>query len=166
MLLIMQVACAKKGQSANVFWDLGSSLNFIREDFARSCGFKGVEKTLGVTTLGNVNTVMTVTYYTCSLRDIDGNLESFEAYGMETITGAVSKIGEKRLKKLFPHLPGKTLRTLLRGRVVQVLIGALHPSWHPDKVERARGGGDFWIWRGKFGSCVGKRCLQIVEGNA
>ena len=164
MLLIMQVSSPRKGIEANVFWDLGSSLNFVREDFAKLCGFKGVEKKLAVTTLGNVNTVMSVMYYTCSLRDVDGNLEFFEAYGMETITGAVSKIGASRLKNLFPHLSSKTISTLLRGKSVQVLLGALQPSWHPDKVERARGGGDFWIWRGKFGSCVGGRCPGVVEG--
>ena len=59
MLLIMQVSSPKRGIIANVFWDIGSSLNFIREDFAKKCGFKGVEKKLGVTTLGNVNTCMT-----------------------------------------------------------------------------------------------------------
>lgn len=31
-----------------------------------------------------------VTEYRCSLRDVDGNLEIFEAYGMETITEQLS----------------------------------------------------------------------------
>ena len=114
--------------------------------------------------MGNVNTCMSVLYYTCSLRDVDGKIEFFEAYGMETITGAVSKIGAGRIKKLFPHLSDKTIRQLQRREEVDVLLGALHPSWHPERVERARSGGDFWIYRGKFGSCVGGRCPGMVEG--
>ena len=39
---------------ANVFWDLGSTFNFITIRFAKKCGFKGEEKELNVTTLGNV----------------------------------------------------------------------------------------------------------------
>ena len=37
MLLIMQVSSPKRGIIANVFWDMGSSLNFVREDFAKRC---------------------------------------------------------------------------------------------------------------------------------
>ena len=39
---------------ASVFWDIGSTSNFIREAFARACGFKGSERTLSVTTLSKV----------------------------------------------------------------------------------------------------------------
>ena len=43
VLSIMQVSVSKS-KSASVFWDLGCSSNFVREEFAISCGFKGKEQ--------------------------------------------------------------------------------------------------------------------------
>ena len=42
LLLIMQVRVTKR-ILASVFWDIGSTSNFIREAFARACGFRGRE---------------------------------------------------------------------------------------------------------------------------
>ena len=119
---------------------------------------------MNVTTLGDVVMDITVTTYSCALRDVNGNLEYFEAYGMETITGNVSKISTAHLKKLFPNMSDQQLDKLQRGSVVDVLIGICHPSWHPLPVEKAQGGGDFWKYRGKFGECVGGCYPGLVEG--
>ena len=164
MLSIMKVLSPKKGVDANVFWDLGSTDNFVRDSFAKMCGFKGREENLNVTTLGDVVTDITVTTYNCSLRDANGNVEHFEAYRMETITGSVSKIGAAHLKELFPNMTDQMINKLQRGSDVDVLIGICHPSWHPERVERAKGKGDFWMFRGKFGVCVGGRYPGMVEG--
>ena len=164
VLLIMQVQCLRRGVRANTLWDSGCTSNFVREEFAKSCGFKGKEADLSVTTLGSVITDITVITYTCFLRDVNGKVESFEAYGMETITGKLSKIGSWRIKKLFPHLSDDTVQMLTRGDRVDVLIGISHPSWHPERAEKAKGGGDFWIYRGRFGSCLGGRYPGIKEG--
>ena len=166
ILLVMQVRCARRSLVANVFFDLGSMSNFIREAFARMNGFKGTEEHLNVTTLGGVTTDLTVMRYECSLRDVDGKLETFEAYGMETITGCLSKVNASTIKTLFPHLSQREIDVLQRGDDVDVLIGMAHASWHPERVERARGGGDFWIYRGKFGSCLGGRYPGISEGTS
>ena len=166
ILLVMQVRCARRSLVANVFFDLGSMSNFIREAFARMNGFKGTEEHLNVTTLGGVTTDLTVMRYECSLRDVDGKLETFEAYGMETITGCLSKVNASTIKTLFPHLSQREIGVLQRGDDVDVLIGMAHASWHPERVERARGGGDFWIYRGKFGSCLGGRYPGISEGTS
>ena len=50
-----------------------------------------------------------------------------------------------------------------RGKGVDFLIGMKHPSWHPERAERARGSGDLWLFRGKFGSCIGGRHHEIKE---
>ena len=55
VLCIMQVP-APRGLTASVFWDSGSSSNFIRETFAKLCGFRGKPDTLSVTTLGGAVT--------------------------------------------------------------------------------------------------------------
>ena len=164
LLLIMKVLTARRGKEADVFFDLGSDENFVSEEHARQMGFKGKEDHLNVTTLGNVVTELTVMRYRCSLRDVGGKLEFFEAYGMETITGNVSQVGAERLKKFFPRLSVDQIQKLQRGTKVDFLIGMGHPSWHPERVEQSVGGGDFWRYEGKFGSCVGGRCPGLAEG--
>ena len=155
VLLIMNVRSVK-GNVASVFWDGGCSSNFVREAFAKICGFKGHEETLCVTTLGGVVTdYHKVISYKCSLRTVDGDWLEFEAYGMECITGALMKIHENTIRKLFPRLDRRTVECLKRGSNVDMLIGMKHPSWFPERAERATGGGDFWLYRGMFGVCVG-----------
>ena len=53
VLSIMQVKACKKGLTASVFWDLGCTSNFVREQFAKACGFKGKSKKLIVKTLND-----------------------------------------------------------------------------------------------------------------
>ena len=53
VLLIMKVRTVRNGV-ANVFFDSGCTSNFVREDFAKSCGFKGKQEELSVTTLVGV----------------------------------------------------------------------------------------------------------------
>ena len=154
----------KKGAGASVFWDSGSTSNFVREGYAKSMGFTGRIEHLCVTTLGGDVKDITVTTYTCSLRDTDNKLNEFEAYGLDSITGVLTHMKFPSIKKLFPNLSNTIIRNLMRGNVVDFLIGLKHPSWQPDKAERAKGEGDFWIYRGKFGQCLGGRHPDIVEG--
>ena len=164
LLLIMKVKTTRKGVFTSVFWDNGCTSNFVQEQFARESGFRGRKENLSVTTLGGVvSEYVSVMVYSCSIVDIDGNVEYFEAYGMETITGAVTEIGRLKIKRLFPHLSEANINMLQRHSDVNILLGIGHPSWHPDRTEKARGGGDFWIYRGKFGSCVGGRHPEIKE---
>ena len=163
VLLIMQVRTLRK-DSASVFWDNGSDSNFVRDAYAKKCGFKGKQVNLCVTTLGGVDKdYISVTVYTCYLVDVDGKTEKFDAYGMSCITGSVTKINFQTIKRLFPHLSDKFINKLLRGDVVDFLIGMLHPSWHPQRAEKAQGGGDFWVWRGRFGACIGGRHREMRE---
>ena len=156
ILLIMNVRTLINNILAVVFWDSGCTSNFIRDAFAKQCGFRGKEETLSVTTLGGVVTeYKKVISYQCTLRDENGHLHTFKAYGMDSITGDVSRVDPQKLKQLFPHTPASTLKRLERGSQVDVLIGYGHPSWHPVKSEKAPGGGDLWIHKSIFGECVG-----------
>ena len=79
-----------------MFWDLGSMSNFIREAFAKACGFKGREKTLSVVTLGGVETDhMKVILYSCKMMAVDGKIYQFEAYGIKNITGILSMLRQE-----------------------------------------------------------------------
>ena len=50
---------------------------------------------------------------------------------------------------LFLHLSDRLVQMLQRGDKVDVLIGISHPSWQPERAEKAKASGDFWIYRGK-----------------
>ena len=88
----------------------------------------------------------------------------FKAYGIECITSQVSSVGYDKLRRFFPQVTDKLIHQLQRKSQVDVLIGLPHPSMHPERTVRAKGGGDFWIYEGQFGSCVGGRHPQLKEG--
>ena len=161
VLSIMRIKI--KAYTASVFWDLGSTSNFIREEFAKMCGFSGKTERLTVKTLGNVITDYTVISYHCSMKDTNGVSREFRAYGMDSLTGGVTRIGLKKIKKLFPHISHDLASDLTRLQNVDVLIGMPHPSWHPERDTQAKGGGDFWLFRGVFGACVGGRHPEIID---
>ena len=146
LLLIANVRSCWKGETATVFWDLGSTSNFVREAFAKKMKFSGRQERLCVTTLTGTVTDYTVMTYSCSIRDEENRLHHFEAYGLECITGLLSNISGAVIKKLFPNLPDKEIQSLLRVANVDYLIGARHPSWHPNKVEKSMNGGDIWLY--------------------
>ena len=165
VILCIMFVSTPNGYFASVFWDSGATSNFIREAFAKLCGFSGTVQTLSVTTLGGVVTeYLTVIEYNCSLIDKDGKTVDFKAYGLESLTGVVTKMPASKLRKLFPGVSRKTLKSVQRGSQVDVLIGLPHPSWHPDRKTRASGGGDFWLWESRFGMCVGGRHPEVREG--
>ena len=93
---------------------------------------------------------------------MDGTLQKFEAYGMESITGVLTQLDGTAIKKIFPHLDEYTIRQMKRADQVDFLIGIKHASWHPERAEQARDG-DFWFSKGRVGVCVGGRHPLIDE---
>ena len=75
----------------------------------------------------------------------------------------MSNVSSDVIKKLFPNLSEQDANSLVRGTTVDYLIGAKHPSWHPDKVQRSTTGGDIWLYDGDFGPCIGGRHPDIQE---
>ena len=99
--------------------------------------------------------------YKCRIRDLDGNVHEFTAYGLDEVTGSLGRpLSLQQIQKLFPHIKSeKEKRMLMGSQKVDYLIGLSNASWQPEKVTRARGcqegEGDFWIWENMFGRCVG-----------
>ena len=163
VLAIMQVRTVK-GKKASVLYDGGCTGNFICEAFARACNFRSSKKRLLVTTLGGVvSDYKTVTFFQCTMMDEDGNWHSFEAYGIESITGAVSQIGLSKLQTLFSQLTKTTAERLMRLNRVDILIGICQASWLPQREEQAVGGGDLWTYKCMFGRCVGGRHPNLTD---
>ena len=146
VLLITRVRVSCRMKNASVFWDLGSTSNFVRDAFAKEMKFRGRQERLCVTTLTGTVTDYAVTTYRCHMHDENNELYEFEAYGLECITGALSTIDGRVIKQLFPNLSDKFVRSLLRGTTVDFLIGMKHPSWHPEHAERSNYGGNIWLY--------------------
>ena len=163
VLSVMKVNGERKREYDSVFWDLGCTSNFVRAAHAEHRGFRGRKENLSVTTLGGSVTDYSVTMYNCSMRDEEGQLYKFEAYGIECITGPMKQIDLRTIKRLFPHLAEREVNKLGRLQEVDYLIGMKHASWHPERAEKSKFGGDLWIYRGKFGACVGGRQPEIKE---
>ena len=105
-----------------------------------------------------------VTTYMCTICDEDGNEYEFEAYGLESSTGRLTKIGSHLTKKLFPQLSNQHVQYLARSDKVDFMIEMYHPSWHPIRAESASSSqGDLWMYRGKFWSCIGCRHPEIMR---
>ena len=98
-----------------------------------------------------------MTQYKCTIFDENGEAFTFKAYGLDSITGLVSQLSPALLKNLFPRISEKIVEILRRDTVVDFLIGLLHPSWHPERAEKADGEGDLWIWTCRFEACVSGR---------
>ena len=165
LLQIMVVRAKKRNSFAVVLWDLGSTSNFVRSEYAKSCGFQGKEVTLSVVTLSGKETdFLTVIRYNCCIRDTNGKLWKLTAYGLESITGAMSSIDAEVIKKIFPRISDETIQAVKReSLVVDFLIGSQHPSWHPKMKVRAEGGGDMWLYTCRYGECLGGRHPLVKE---
>ena len=128
----------------------------MREEHAREIGFKGKVVKLKVSTLGGNVVEKASTLYDCHIRDEAGVLHSFTAYGLEKVVGEIeNSLNMDMLRELFPSLSEPELMKLIRMKNVDFLMGLSHPSWHPEKAERARTvEGDLWVFRSRFGTCV------------
>ena len=93
---------------------------------------------------------------------VDGKVYQFEAYGLES----TSVLRQEVIQELFLQLVVKTIQSLLRSAHVDMLIGAKHQSWHPERVEPAvREDIDLRLHNRRFGVCTGGRHQMIKETN-
>ena len=137
-----------------VLWDTACSGQFVREKHAKEKGFQSKKQHLRVVTLGGVVKEIDSIIYDCKIKDLQGNVHEFFAHGLEQITGSLNTaLGEKLMRQLFPNLVGGY--KMCGAEHVDYLIGLGKASWQPERTIRATGGGDFWVWQNRFGSCVG-----------
>ena len=160
LLQVMNIpACGIRpgGGCEAVLWDTACSGRFVRKEHARAMGFPYVKQRMRVCTLGGDVKEMEGELYRCKIKDLDGKLHEFVAHGMERITGSLGKpLNMLLVQKLFPHIKSEKEKRMLMGtQEVDYLLGLGNASWQPEKVAKAKGEGDFWIWENQFGKCVG-----------
>ena len=155
LLQVMKIPSIDPGQShETVLWDTACTGRFVRHEHAKKMKFTYKEKRLRVTTLGgNIQDIDSV-IYNCRIKDQNGRIHEFTAHGLDQVTGNIgASIDKEVMKRMFPDIMGS--HKLSSSSPVDYLIGLGNASWQPQRVQKALGGGDFWVWQNRFGSCVG-----------
>ena len=149
---IYQTTVVESGKSVSVFCDGGSNSSYITHRAADKIGAKGVRKlTLDVTTMGNVEKTYSTREYQFTVRTRTGRKVTVNAFGMERITGPVSKLNPDVLVQLFPDHDPESLQR--KSKHIDVLLGCDYFGLHP-KNEEARCGANLSIMSGELGICL------------
>lgn len=159
---IYQAAVCGTNKTVTVFCDDGSNATYITHRAAERIKAKKLGKvTLDVTTMGNVEQTHHTQQYEFTIPINSGKKVTITAYGMERITGPVSKLDGEVLMKLFPEYePGSLQR---KSNHVDVLLGYDYFGLHP-KREEARCGDHLSIMSGELGVCVQGTHPELIEG--
>ena len=102
---------------------------------------------------GDVKTIDGIIYRS-QISNQDGNVQEFVAHRLDKVTGTLQNpLSEQQLRKMFPGNPA--VHKLVGTQRVDYLLGLSNPSWQPERVTKAKGGGDLWLYQNKFGTCIG-----------
>ncbi|CAB4001171.1 Hypothetical predicted protein, partial [Paramuricea clavata] len=131
---IHQATISDSGRKVSVFCDGGSNASYITHRAAERIKAKKVKKlSLDVTTMGNVEKTYNTWQYEFPINTSAGKKVTIKAFGMERITGQVSKLDPKVLVKLFPEYDPETLQR--KSTHVDVLLGCDYFGLHPKQEE-------------------------------
>ena len=100
---IQQAKVCESEKNVTIFCDGGSNTTYITHQAADRIKAKKVNRfTLDVTTMGNVEKTYNTRHYQFTLRTDTGKRGIITPFGMDRITGPVSKLDTKVLADLFP----------------------------------------------------------------
>ena len=158
---IQQAKVCESGKNVTIFCDGGSHTTYITHQAAERIKVKKLNKfTLDVTTMGNVEKTYNTRQYQFTLRTDSGKKVSVTAFGMDRITGAVTKLNTSSLAKLFPTYDPESLQR--KTNRVDFLLGCDYFGLFP-KYEGAKCGENLSIMRGEFGVCLQGAHPDLVE---
>lgn len=158
---IQQAKVCESGKSVTIFCDGGSNTTYITHQAADRIKAKKMSKfTLDVTTMGNQEKTYNTRQYQFTLITDTGKKVSITAFGMDRITGPVSKLGTKALADLFPGYDPESLQR--KTNRVDILLGCDYFGLFP-KHEEAKCGENLSIMRGEFGVCLQGTNPELVE---
>ena len=149
---INQAIVGESGRTVSVFSDGGSNSSYITHRAANRIKAKIIrELTRDVTTMGNVEKSYNTREYQFTIRTSTGRKMTINAFGMERITGTLSKLDPEVLVRLFPNYDPTSLQR--KSTSVDVFLGCDHFGLHPKK-EEAQCGDDLSIMNGELGICL------------
>ncbi|CAB4027430.1 Hypothetical predicted protein [Paramuricea clavata] len=158
---IHQATISDSGKKVSVFCDGGSNASYITHRAAERIKARKVKKlSLDVTTMGNVEKTYNTWQYEFPINTSAGKKVTITAFGIERITGQVSKLDPEVLVKLFPEYDPETLQR--KSTHVDVLLGCDYFGLHP-KQEEARCGDNLSIMNGALGICLQGAHPDLIE---
>ncbi|XP_068737311.1 uncharacterized protein [Montipora capricornis] len=149
---IQQAKVCESGKNVTIFCDSGSNTTYITYQAADRIKAKKLNRfVLDVTTMGNAEKTYNTRQFQFTLRTDTGKKVSITAFGMDRITGPVSKLDTKVLADLFPGYDVDSLQR--RTDKVDILLGCDYFGLFP-KCEEAKCGENLSIMKGDFGVCL------------
>ena len=149
------------GKMANVFCDNGSNSSYITHRAAERLKAKRLEKyTLDVTTMGNISHEYDTLLYEVSIRTLQGEIVPVFAFGIDQITGPVSRLDLECLSEIFPERDVSLLQR--KSSKVDMLLGCDYYSLHPKREICTKG--NLSIMQGELGICLVGSHPNIQEG--
>ena len=129
MLQVMKIPSLDNSmEHETVLWDTACTGYFVRNDHAINMRFPRKKETLRVITLGGDIKEIEGLIYDCQIRDLRGNTHSFQAHGLDEVTGILNTVlGENLMRRLFPDV-NKGYQMFGASRV-NYLIGLGKASW-------------------------------------
>ena len=110
--------------------------------------------------MANVEKTFNTRQYQFTLRTYSGKKVSVTAFGMDRITGPVTKLNTSALAKLFPTYDLESLQR--KSNRVDILLGCYYFGLLP-KYEEAKCGENLSVTRGEFGVCLQGAHPDLVE---
>ncbi|RUA05208.1 MAG: hypothetical protein DSY43_05110 [Gammaproteobacteria bacterium] len=158
MYPIQQAKVCESGKDVTVFCDGGSNTTYITHQAAARVKAKRLNRfTLDVTTMGGVEKTYDTQQYQFTLVTDSGKKVAITVFGMDRITGPISKLNTNVLSKLFPNYDPDSLQR--KTTCVDILLGCDHYGLHP-KQEVAKCGDNLSIMKGELGVCL-QALIQI-----
>ena len=149
---IQQAKVCESGKNVTIFCDGGSNTTYITHQAAERIKAKKLNKfPLDVTTMGNIEKTYNTRQYHFTFRTDSGKKVSVMAFGMDRITGPVTKLHTSSLAKLFPTYDPESLQR--KTNRVDILLGCDYFGLFP-KYEEAKCGENLSIMSGEFGVCL------------
>ena len=111
--------------------------------------------------MGNVEKTYNTWQYEFAINTSVGKRINITAFGMERITGPVSKLDPKVLVKLFADYDSESLQR--KSSYVDVLLSCDYFGLH-SKREEARSGDNLSIMSGSLGICLQGSHPDVAEG--
>ena len=159
---IQQAKVCESGKNVTIFCDGGSNTTYITHQAADRIKAKKLNRiTLDVTTMGNVEKTYNTRQYQFTLRTNTGKKVGITAFGMDRITGPVSKLDTRVLANLFPGYDVDSLQR--KTEKVDILLGCDYFGLFP-KCEEAKCGDNLSIMKGDFGVCLQGTHPDLREG--
>jgi hypothetical protein len=153
-LYAIQQAETSNKKNLTVFCDSGSDSTYITHRAAEKIKASKLERfSIEVTTMGNRNKTYDTWLYEVPLRTITGKTVNVQAFGMEAITGPVSKVDVECIKNIFNCRAYSNFQGLQRqSSTVDLLLGCDYFGLHPKQEICSEG--HLSIMQGELGVCL------------